>query len=87
MIEITNNNKKIENILHAAPAQSHHRENDANKVYAKIDVRLHQMIQQAVQQVPDQSKVEEARKLLASNQLDTPENIRKAAENLIKQGL
>jgi len=35
----------------------------------------------------DVSAVERARHLLATGQLDTPENIRKAAENILKFGI
>ncbi len=87
-MEITNNNKKVENVLHNTPSRPlNHRKNDANGVHAEIDVQLNQMIHQAAQQTSEPSKIEAARKLLASNQLDTPENIRKAAENIIKYGL
>ena len=59
-----------------------------NNTDTQIDVRYDQMIEKAAQpQQPDLSKIENAKKLLATNQLDNPENIRKAAENIINFGI
>lgn len=41
-----------------------------------------------VKNIPDDSAaVEKARQLLNSGQLDSPENLRQAAENILKQGV
>jgi len=49
----------------------------------------HESLMEQVKQVPSEntSAVEEARRLLLSGQLDTPENIRAAAEAIAKFGV
>lgn len=55
---------------------------------ASLQITNESLIQQS-QQLPsqDSSAVEDAKKLILSGQLDTPENIRAAAEAIIKFGV
>jgi hypothetical protein len=55
---------------------------------ASLQITHESLIQQA-SQVPSQNfnAVEEAKQLILSGQLDTPENIRAAAESIVKFGI
>lgn len=55
---------------------------------ASLQVDYASLIDEAIQtQQPDDKIVQQARKLLSSGQLESPENIRTAAENIIKFGI
>jgi len=55
---------------------------------ASLDVEYGQLVTEALG-LPqaDEQKVERARELIASGQLDTPENIRETAMNIIQWGV
>lgn len=67
--------------------------NDNVSMDNNTDVSMHVdyacFINMAMQQLPqsDPQQVEKAREALISGQLDTPENIYKAAENIAKYGI
>ena len=53
-----------------------------------VHVNYASLIEKAVQQPEDDAqRVQAARELLLSGQLDRPENIRQAAENIVKYGI
>ena len=55
---------------------------------ATVQVKYSALINKALHSdVPDDEAVERAKKLLLSGQLDTPENVRQAAANLIQYGI
>ncbi|MCK4999519.1 MAG: hypothetical protein KAS23_08285 [Anaerohalosphaera sp.] len=88
MINRINNNEinnTVNPISQQQPKQPRTRVNNAD---TQIDVKYDQLIEKANQpQQPDQLKIAKARLLLATNQLDNPENIRKAAQNMINNGI
>ncbi len=59
-----------------------------NNADASLEVDYESLIEKAIQ-VPqtDVNAVQQAQELLLSGQLDSPENIRTAAENIIKFGI
>jgi hypothetical protein len=64
------------------------RSSDDNNVDASLQVSYASLIEKAKQEpTEDVNVVERARQMLLSGELDTPENIRKAAENIIKFGV
>ena len=86
MIDKINNNR-ISNILQEAfPKQTAPAAGDANQVDASLQVSYDSLIEQA-KQTQEVTSVEQARKLIASGQLDTPENIRAAAEAITILGI
>ena len=59
-----------------------------NNVDASLQADYASLIDKAMQtQESDASAVQKAKELLLSGQLDNPENIRQAAENIIKFGI
>ncbi|MBL7187282.1 MAG: hypothetical protein ISS70_13255 [Phycisphaerae bacterium] len=59
-----------------------------NDVDVSVQVKYASLIDKAVQEPKgDAQRVEQARKLLLSGQLESPENIREAAENIVKYGI
>ncbi len=59
-----------------------------NTADASLQVSHEAVIEQAQQATAeDAGAVERARQLILSGQLDSPENIRKAAENIVKFGV
>ena len=59
--------------------------NDAD---VSIQVKYAALIDEAVQEPKgDAKRLERARELLLSGQLESPENIREAAENILKYGI
>ena len=57
-------------------------------VDASLQIQYASLIEQAVKSPPDDTDtVTQARELLLSGRLDTPDNIRQAAENIIKFGV
>lgn len=53
-----------------------------------LQIRFDSLIEKAKQPPePDNTAVQRARELLLSGQLDTPDNIRQAAENIAKLGI
>ena len=60
----------------------------SNEGDASLQVSYDSLIEQAKQIPPeDASVVQQARQLLLSGQLESPENIRAAAENIVKFGI
>lgn len=84
------NNNQISEIFKDLPAKQAGASaaSSRNKADASLQVSYDAVIEKA-QQAPaaDVDAVEKARQLLASGQLDSPENIRKAAENIAKYGV
>ena len=59
-----------------------------NQVDASLQVTYDSLIEKAMEMPPeDADAVERARRLLLSGQLESPENIRAAAENIAKLGI
>ena len=59
-----------------------------NEADASLQVNYASLIEETMQAIEADSKVvQRARKLLLSGQLESPENIRAAAENIIKFGI
>jgi hypothetical protein len=59
-----------------------------NDVDVSVQVNYASLIDKAVQEPKGGAqRVEQARKLLLSGQLESPENIREAAENIVKYGI
>jgi len=88
MIEKIDNNQ-VPDVLKDISKQSGPSAPKANNLEdASLQITHQEIIEQAGQ-VPSQdiNAVEEARKLILSGQLDTPENIRAAAENIAKFGV
>jgi hypothetical protein len=88
MIEKIDNNK-VSDVLKDISKQSGPSAPKAdNQPDASLQI-THQAIIEQAGQVPSQdvNAVEEARKLILSGQLDTPENIRAAAQNIAKFGV
>ena len=89
MIDKVNNNK-VSEILRDSPARQPNspRSSADNNADALLHVS-HELLAEKAQQEPaeDVKAVERARQLLSSGQLCTPENIHKAAENILKLGI
>lgn len=83
-------NKQILDILKEASSKQSERSGRpaGNLADASLQISHESLIEQ-MKQVPseDTNVVEEARRLLLSGQLDTPENIRSAAEAIAKFGV
>lgn len=80
-------NKQVTDLTKDAPKQQKPAPSD-NLQDASLQISNESLIHQS-QQLPsqDSSAVEEAKKLILSGQLDSPENIRAAAEAIIKFGV
>jgi hypothetical protein len=89
MLDKINNNRISDILKEAFPKQAAPVTGDANdQADASLQVSYDSLIEQAKQpQPPEADAVEQARKLIASGQLDTPENIRSAAEAITKLGI
>lgn len=89
MIEKINNNQ-VPDILKESPAIQPVSTKDSEKTSpdASLQVSYDSLIEQA-QQPPqeDADVVQQARRLIASGQLETPENIRAAAEKIAEFGI
>ena len=89
MIERINNNK-VHDILKESSSKLPELPKDSanNQVDALLQVNYNSLIETA-KQLPQQDAdaVQRARELLLSGELESPENIRKAAENIIKFGI
>jgi arginine utilization protein RocB len=89
MIDKINNNQ-ISNILKdSSSKQSNVSNAEANsQADASLQVSYGSLVEKA-KQIPseDVDAVERARQMLLSGELDSPENIRKAAENIAKFGI
>jgi hypothetical protein len=82
-------NNQISNILKESSKQLDSSKSSENtQADALLQVSHDSLIEQA-KQVPseDENAVQKARQLLLSGQLDTPENIRAAAEAIVKFGI
>ena len=89
MVEkITNN--QVSDILNelAVKRTGGMRSGDDSRADASLDISYASLLEQAGQETVDDAKiVERARQLLLSGQLDRPENIRKAAQNILERGI
>ncbi len=87
MIEKIDNNK-ITDITKEASKQPQPAASDNLQQDASLQITYQSIIQQP-QELANQdfNAVEEARRLISSGQLDTPENIRAAAKAIIKFGI
>ena len=89
MIEKIENNQ-VPDILKESSAMQSSPSNIPPKtgLDASLQVSYDSLIEQAKQSTPeDASVVQQARELLSSGQLDNPENIRAAAEAIVKFGI
>jgi hypothetical protein len=89
MINKVNHNPIADLLRDAAarPAQSRPASVDS-RADASLQVSYEPLIAQAGQEPVDNAAiVERARQMLLSGELDTPENIREAAKNMIKFGI
>jgi hypothetical protein len=89
MIERINNNPVRDILKESSSRQPEPPMSSANN---QIDALLqvdHQSLIEKVKQLPqgDADAVQRARELLLSGQLESPENIQAAAENIIKYGI
>lgn len=89
MIERVDNNQVPDVLKESSGLQSSPSDISANTgVDASLQVSYGSLIEQAKQLPPeDTSVVQQARELLSSGQLDSPQNIRKAAEAIITFGI
>jgi len=89
MVEkITNN--QISDVLNELPIKRPNGKQSGgdNQADASLYVSYESLLEQAGQErIEDTKVVERARQLLLSGELDRPENIRKAAENILKRGI
>lgn len=89
MIEKIKNNQAQDILKEASLKQSEPSKGSAsNQADASLQVSHDSLIEQA-KQIPteDAGVVQQARQLLLSGQLDTPENIKVAAEAIVKFGI
>jgi hypothetical protein len=75
-------------VNHDASQQVSGQNSTTNTQDASLKVSFSSLIEQAKQaSAEDGSAVTRAKALIASGQLDTPENIQKAAQNILKYGI
>ena len=89
MIEKINNNQ-VPDILKESSSRQPEPSGDPvdNQVDASLQVTYDSLIEKAKELPPqDADAVERARRLLLSGELESPENIRAAAENIAKFGI
>jgi hypothetical protein len=88
MIEKIDNEQIRQFVEKAAPQKPPvSRTGGNNEPDATLQVDCVSLIEQAKSPAAESNTVEKARELLKSGQLDTPENIRQAAENIAKFGI
>ncbi|MDD5133936.1 MAG: hypothetical protein PHP01_00815 [Phycisphaerae bacterium] len=88
MIEKINNNPIQQFIKPVQPDAQNKTPNDITSESASASVSCDKLIAQAQKMNTENTQaVQNALKLLLSGQLDTPENIKKAAENILKFGI
>ncbi len=89
MIEKINNNQVPEILKESSSRQPELSSEPAdNQVDASLQVTYDSLIEKAKELPPqDADAVEQARRLLLSGELESPENIRAAAENIAKFGI
>ena len=89
MIDRINNNQIRDILKESSSRQSEPPKSSANsQVDALIQVNCQSLIE--IAKLPpqeDANAVQQARELLLSGQLESPENIRAAAENIVKFGI
>jgi hypothetical protein len=89
MIEKIENNQVPDILKELSSKPSESSKGSANNLTdASLQISNNSLIEQA-KQIPteDANKVQQARQLLLSGKLDTPENIRAAAESIVKFGV
>lgn len=89
MIENINNNHVTRMMgMNAAPQANGTNRPVADNLDATLQVNFADMVNQALQaSEADTDAVETAKELIQSGRLTTPENIRSAAENILKFGI
>ena len=88
MIEKINNNPIQQFVKPVQPETQTRIKSNVNSDSVRASVSCDKLLTQAQQlDTEDNHAVQNARKLLLSGQLDTPENIRKATENILKFGV
>jgi len=89
MLDKINNNRISDALKEAFPKQTAPVKGDTDKqADASLQISYSSLIEEAKQsQQQETITVEQARKLIESGQLDTPENIRAAAEAITKLGI
>ena len=89
MIEKINNNQVPDIFKESSPKQTGRSGSSVNKqVDASLQVTYDSLIEKAKQVPPeDANAVQRARQILLSGRLESPENIRAAAENIVRFGI
>ena len=88
MIDKINNNPVQQFVKNEQLETQNKIKNGVSNDSVKTSVSCEKLLAQAQQlDTQDNQAVENARILLLSGQLDTPENIKKAAENILKFGI
>jgi len=88
MIEKINNNQVPGILKESSSKQPDSSVTTGNKADASLQVSYDSLIEQANQPpLEDADAIQRARQLLLSGQLESPENIRAAAETIIKFGI
>ena len=79
---------QIQDFVEKASKLTHSAKADTNQeADASLQANYAAFIEKAKSTQTDSSAVQRAKELLLTGQLDSPENIKKAAENIIKFGL
>ena len=89
MIEKIDTNQ-IKDVLEKSPFQQSEpaKSPSSDNIDASLQITYDSLIEQAIQtQQTDDEAVQQAEELLASGQLESPENIMAAAENIIDLGI
>lgn len=88
MIDKINNNRVSDILRDTSARQPSSASSSAESKAAALQVSCESLLQTTQQESLDDPKaLERARQLLLSGQLDSPENIRKAAENIVDFGV
>ena len=89
MIEKIDNNQISEILKESSPKQSDPAKTlTGNEIDASLQVNYDSLIEKALETtLNDTDVVQNAQKLLSTGQLESPENIQQAAENIINFGI
>ena len=89
MIEKIDNNQISEILKESSPKQSDPAKTlTDNEIDASLQINYDSLIEKAMETTSDDANVvQNAQKLLSTGQLESPENIQQAAENIINFGI
>ena len=89
MIEKVNNNQISEILKESSPKQPGPAKTPvSNEIDASLQINYDSLIEKAMETTSDDANVvRDAQKLLSTGQLESPENIQQAAENIINFGI